>query len=123
MVAPDLINHRSLLYLTIIGYGDITNVIDEHLVQSTGPRDDLTMFDIAIVACIIDATMGRKTTRRRTVHARLFDPDFRSPSIPARDIGSTVFYATVERLTRLSPGCQTSCPAANPLLVDPCLAS
>ena len=42
-------------------------------------------------------------------------PDFRSPSIPARDIGSTVFYATVERLTRLSAGCQTSCPAANPL--------
>ena len=42
-------------------------------------------------------------------------PDFRSPSIPARDIGSTVFYAIVERLTRVSPGCQTSCPAANPL--------
>ena len=39
-------------------------------------------------------------------------PDFRSPSIPARDIGSTVFYAIVERLTRLP---DTSCPAANPL--------
>ena len=41
-------------------------------------------------------------------------PDFRSPSIPARDIGSTVFYAIVERLTRLSRP-DTSCPAANPL--------
>ena len=55
-----------------------------------------------------------KRRRRRTVtcSARMSIPDFRSPSIPARDIGSTVFYAIVERLTWLP---DTSCPAANPL--------
>ena len=57
-----------------------------------------------------------KRRRRRTVtcSARMSIPDFRSPSIPARDIGSTVFYAIVERLTWL-PDTTTSCPAANPL--------